>query len=249
MGITRSSRHKRRATGGKMPIHRKKRKYEMARQPAKTKLGEKKVRLVRGRGGNIKYRALALDSGSFAWASEHCNRKTKIVNVVYNASNNELVRTNILVKGCIVQVDSTPFKKYFQETYNIELGKKKTAELNKEEFKESKNLLKRVKRMKLEYETQKAKLKEKKAGIEKKPEEKKVADKESEALPEIHKEMDYGYTGLDPIFGEQFSSGRLLAAISSRPGQSGRADGYLLEGKELAFYIKKLEKKKKPKNK
>lgn len=25
---------------------------------------------------------------------------------------------------------------------------------------------------------------------------------------------------------EQFSSGRLLAAISSRPGQCGRADGY-----------------------
>lgn len=26
---------------------------------------------------------------------------------------------------------------------------------------------------------------------------------------------------------EQFSSGRLLAAITSRPGQSGRADGYV----------------------
>jgi small subunit ribosomal protein S8e len=33
--------------------------------------------------------------------------------------------------------------------------------------------------------------------------------------------------------------------ISSRPGQSGRADGYILEGKELEFYSKKLEKKKK----
>ena len=28
-------------------------------------------------------------------------------------------------------------------------------------------------------------------------------------------------------------SGRLYAVISSRPGQSGRADGYILEGKEL----------------
>lgn len=27
---------------------------------------------------------------------------------------------------------------------------------------------------------------------------------------------------------EQFSSGRLLAAITSRPGQSGRADGYVI---------------------
>ena len=42
-----------------------------------------------------------------------------------------------------------------------------------------------------------------------------------------------------------FKSGRLLAAISSRPGQSGRADGYILEGPELAFYRKKLRSKKK----
>lgn len=32
---------------------------------------------------------------------------------------------------------------------------------------------------------------------------------------------------LDPHVEEQFSGGRLLAAISSRPGQCGRADGYV----------------------
>ena len=49
---------------------------------------------------------------------------------------------------------------------------------------------------------------------------------------------------IDPVVGEQFKSGRLLAYISSRPGQVGRADGYILEGTELEFYKKKLEKKK-----
>ena len=44
---------------------------------------------------------------------------------------------------------------------------------------------------------------------------------------------------------EQFTSGRLLACVTSRPGQSGRADGYILEGKELEFYQKQLAKKKK----
>jgi small subunit ribosomal protein S8e len=34
------------------------------------------------------------------------------------------------------------------------------------------------------------------------------------------------------------------AVISSRPGQSGRADGYVLEGKELEFYLRKLKSKK-----
>lgn len=38
---------------------------------------------------------------------------------------------------------------------------------------------------------------------------------------------------IDPLLEQQFNAGRLYAAISSRPGQSGRADGYILEGKEL----------------
>lgn len=38
---------------------------------------------------------------------------------------------------------------------------------------------------------------------------------------------------IDSLLEQQFGAGRLYAAISSRPGQSGRADGYILEGKEL----------------
>ena len=38
---------------------------------------------------------------------------------------------------------------------------------------------------------------------------------------------------IDTLLESQFAAGRLYAAISSRPGQSGRADGYILEGKEL----------------
>ena len=70
MGITRSSKRKRRATGGRMPIHRKKRKYEMGRQASMTKVGEQKVVNVRGRGSGYKYRALKLNEGNFMWISE-----------------------------------------------------------------------------------------------------------------------------------------------------------------------------------
>ena len=38
--------------------------------------------------------------------------------------------------------------------------------------------------------------------------------------------------------------GRVLASISSRPGQCGRSDGYVLEGKELEFYLRKIKAKK-----
>lgn len=49
---------------------------------------------------------------------------------------------------------------------------------------------------------------------------------------------------LDTHMAEQFSTGRLFACIASRPGQCGRCDGYVLEGKELEFYTKKMQKKK-----
>jgi len=50
---------------------------------------------------------------------------------------------------------------------------------------------------------------------------------------------------LEKTIADQFDKGRLYARISSRPGQCGAADGYVLEGEELAFYIKKLQQKKK----
>ena len=43
------------------------------RPAANTKLvvgAEKRVRTVRGRGGNLKFRALRLETGNFAWRSE-----------------------------------------------------------------------------------------------------------------------------------------------------------------------------------
>lgn len=45
---------------------------------------------------------------------------------------------------------------------------------------------------------------------------------------------------IDPLLEGQFSAGRLYAAISSRPGQSGRSDGYILEGKELEVSVTAL---------
>lgn len=127
LGISRDSRHKRSATGAKRAQYRKKRKFELGRQPASTKLGPKRIHEVRVRGGNHKYRALRLDTGNFAWGSEAVTKKTRIIDVVYNASNNELVRTKTLVKSAIVQVDATPFRQWWETHYGQLLGKKRTA--------------------------------------------------------------------------------------------------------------------------
>lgn len=98
-------------------------------------IGVRRVRTVRVRGGNIKARALRLNHGNFAWGSEHCTRKARIIDVVYNASNNELVRTKTLVKNCIVMVDSTPFRQWYESHYATSIGKRKaTAKVSFRQF-------------------------------------------------------------------------------------------------------------------
>ena len=82
------------------------------------------VRLVRCRGGNMKYRALRLDHGNFSWGSENVTRKTRIMDVTYNASNNELVRTKTLVKSAVVQIDAAPFRAWYQQHYGKKIGVK-----------------------------------------------------------------------------------------------------------------------------
>jgi small subunit ribosomal protein S8e len=90
------------------------------------------VRAVRVRGGHLKFRALRLDTGNFSWGSEAVARKTRILDVVYNASNNELVRTQTLVKNAIIQVDATPFRQWYSQHYGIDIGKKKGKVSKKE---------------------------------------------------------------------------------------------------------------------
>jgi ribosomal protein S8E len=82
----------------------------------------------------VKWRALRLDTGNYSWGSEAVTRKTRILDVVYNASNNELVRTQTLVKSAIVQVDAAPFKQWYLQHYGVDIGrKKKTAPAAKKE--------------------------------------------------------------------------------------------------------------------
>merc|ERR1711974_134758 len=182
-GILRNHLHKRRATGGKRAPIRNKRKFELARPAAMTKLGAHRVHPVRCRGGMIKKRALRLDSG-----------------------NNELVRTKTLVKNAIVVIDGTPFRQWYESHYATPLGRKKGAKLSEEETALMNK--KRSNKTALKY-----KERQKTAAVE-------------------HALEDH------------FMTGRVLAAVSSRPGQSGRADGYILKGKELEFYLRKIKAKK-----
>ena len=71
--------------------------------------------------------------GNFSWGSECCTRSTRIINVVYNASNNKLVHTKALVKNCIVLIDSTLYRRWYESLYALPLGRKKGPKLTSEE--------------------------------------------------------------------------------------------------------------------
>ena len=49
---------------------------------------------------------------------------------------------------------------------------------------------------------------------------------------------------ISSLLEKRFQKGKLLECIASRPGQCGRADGYVLEGKELEFYLRKIKARK-----
>ncbi|OAG29392.1 small subunit ribosomal protein S8e [Nematocida displodere] len=173
MGLTRSGKHKRKATGGRRRAHMIKKLCTIARQPANTRVGPTKIRKLRVRGGSYKMRALRLENGSFTLKTHSQSFKSAIQQVVYHASNNELIRTNTLTKGCIVKIDPTPFASLMESILKNE--------------------------------------------------------------PDVET--------IDPLFIQEFKQGNMYAAITSRPGQSGSADGHILQAEELSFYSKKFKTK------
>ena len=151
----------------------------------------------------MKSRALRLDAGNFSWGTEVCTRKVRVLDVTYNASNNELVRTKTLVKGAIVLVDAHPFKTWYESHYGVNCGLKKSAG-------------------------------EGQPIIDMTGKSAKIASK--------FKARQTNRT-LDVALDNQMASGRMLAKITSRPGQTGRCDGIILEGRELQFYQRMMAKK------
>jgi len=247
MGISQAKFHKRKSTGGRFNKWRKKRKFELGRPSAMTKLMPERVRKVRVRGGNIKRRALRLDTGNFSWPSEHFTKKAKILDVVYNATNNEMVRTKTIVKNCIVKVDASAFKAWYQEKYGIGIAAGKDfPELAEMTENVSTKKVKTEEEIKAEKAVKIAKKKEAaKGGVTKK---KDVKAKEPKIKLIVQKPkrptIESLIPKIDPVLRDCMKQGYAYACIGSRPGQCGRADGYLLEGKELDFYRKKMDKKK-----
>ncbi|MBC7100094.1 30S ribosomal protein S8e [Methanothermobacter tenebrarum] len=96
-------RSKRKPTGGRLKKSRGKRKYELGREAAETRIGERKMRIIRTMGGNKKFRLVTDTHINVVDPDTNKVEVAEILNVVENRANPHFVRRNIITKGAIVE--------------------------------------------------------------------------------------------------------------------------------------------------
>ena len=90
-------------TGGRSKSNRNKRKVEFGRDPAETKIGQRKVKKIRTKGGNEKIRLTNDDKINVVDHKNNQVQVTEILGVVENTANIQFVRRNIINKGAVVE--------------------------------------------------------------------------------------------------------------------------------------------------
>ncbi len=90
-------------SGARLKANRGKRKAQLGREPAETRVDEKRLKKIRTRGGNEKLR---LATGNKINVTNLDNNKTSVLDilgVIENSANPNYVRRNIITKGAIVE--------------------------------------------------------------------------------------------------------------------------------------------------
>jgi small subunit ribosomal protein S8e len=95
----------RKATGGEIKIARKKRKYELGRIPVYTKIGEKKLIIVRTKGGGKKVKLASVSFANIFDKKTGKTQKVKIIDVLETPGNPKLARSGIIIKGAIINTE------------------------------------------------------------------------------------------------------------------------------------------------
>ena len=103
-------RSKRKVTGSRYVTLRKKKSYELGRDPTHTKLGEPKKKTIRTRAGNKKEVLLTMDTINVLDRKTKKSSKMKIQKVLENPANRHFVRRNILTKGTILETEKGKVK-------------------------------------------------------------------------------------------------------------------------------------------
>ena len=98
-------RPKRKPSGGRLRLARKKRRFEVGREKQFTHLGVRKVKIYRVKGANQKARLLMADTANVVDPKTKAIKKVKILTVKSNPSNPNYVQRNILTKGATIMTE------------------------------------------------------------------------------------------------------------------------------------------------
>jgi small subunit ribosomal protein S8e len=93
----------RKLTGGRSKSSRNKRKVEFGRDPAETKIGERKIKAIRTKGGGKKLRLTNDLKINVVNPKDNKMQVAEIMGVVENHANDHFVRRNIITKGAVVE--------------------------------------------------------------------------------------------------------------------------------------------------
>ena len=84
---------------------RKKKAYELGREPAFTKLEKKRAKYVRTKGNHRKVRLLSTDTANLFDPKAKKYEQVKIKTIVENPANRHFVRRNIMTKGTVIETE------------------------------------------------------------------------------------------------------------------------------------------------
>ncbi len=98
-------RSNRKPTGGLLRANRKKRRADRGSEFLETKIGPKRVKVVRTKGGGAKLNLLTADSVNVADPKTGKIAKTKLLTVKENTANPNYVRRNVITKGAVVKTE------------------------------------------------------------------------------------------------------------------------------------------------
>jgi small subunit ribosomal protein S8e len=90
-------------SGARNVANRGKRKSELGRDPAETRVDEKRLRKIRTRGGNEKLRLATANKINLTDVKSGKTQVTDILGVIENDANPNYVRRNIITKGAVVE--------------------------------------------------------------------------------------------------------------------------------------------------
>ncbi len=96
---------KRKQTGARYKDSRKKKQFELGREPSFTKLGKIRVQVLRVMGDNRKLRMLSADTANLFDPKTKLFKQVKIKTITDNPANRHFIRRNIMTKGSVIDTE------------------------------------------------------------------------------------------------------------------------------------------------